>query len=372
MVAVKPVARWQIWLGKWLGLLLVNGSLLLLAGAGVFVLLQWRAGRLPEKEQAILRNEIFVARSSIREAAPNVEADLARQLAKVPNFPSMPAEQQVQVRTQVRESIKAQYQVVPPNHQRRWNIELGLRRHLLKDQPLFLRAKFHAAQTNATGTYLGLWWFGPPEQPRARRLDPSLATDTFHEVPIPPNMFDENGRLTIQFENRNSSSLIFPLRDDLEVLYREGGFALNYFRGLGIIFCWLALLAALGLASASLLSFPVAAFCSLSLLMVALSSGTLTSVVQEGGLAGPDHETGAMSTGWIDALVLPVFRVLLSVVNLVQSVSPVEALSTGRSITWGQLGQAFGQVVLLLGGFFAGVGVICFMRRELATAQGTH
>src|SRR5512146_1197811 len=32
MVVVKPIARWQIWVGKWLGILAVNAMLLILAG----------------------------------------------------------------------------------------------------------------------------------------------------------------------------------------------------------------------------------------------------------------------------------------------------------------------------------------------------
>src|SRR5881398_3036419 len=55
MVAVKPIARWQIWLGKWLGLLLLNAALLALAGGSVFALLQWRAHRLPADQQTVLR-----------------------------------------------------------------------------------------------------------------------------------------------------------------------------------------------------------------------------------------------------------------------------------------------------------------------------
>src|SRR6266568_4940156 len=47
VVATKPIARWQIWLGKWLGLVSLNAVLLALAGACVFGLLQWRASRLP-------------------------------------------------------------------------------------------------------------------------------------------------------------------------------------------------------------------------------------------------------------------------------------------------------------------------------------
>ena len=45
---------------------------------------------------------------------------------------------------------------------------------------------------------------------------------------------------------------------------------------------------------------------------------------------------------------------------------------TGRSITWGQLAQAFGQIVLLLGGIIGGIGIAVFNRRELATAQGNQ
>jgi len=35
VVAVKPIARWQIWLGKWLGLMSLNAALLALSGASV-------------------------------------------------------------------------------------------------------------------------------------------------------------------------------------------------------------------------------------------------------------------------------------------------------------------------------------------------
>ncbi|MGI8966360.1 MAG: ABC transporter permease, partial [Limisphaerales bacterium] len=73
MVVVKPIARWQIWLGKWLGILSLNALLLTIAGSSVFFLLQWKAKKLPENEQAILRNEIFVARASMKEPIENIK-----------------------------------------------------------------------------------------------------------------------------------------------------------------------------------------------------------------------------------------------------------------------------------------------------------
>ena len=46
-VATKPIARWQIWLGKWLGIASLNASLLALAGGCIYGLLEWRATKLP-------------------------------------------------------------------------------------------------------------------------------------------------------------------------------------------------------------------------------------------------------------------------------------------------------------------------------------
>src|SRR5437588_2144698 len=66
VVAVKPIARWQIWLGKWIGLMSLNAALLALSGASVFALLQWRATRLPADQQEVLRREVLVSRGSAR------------------------------------------------------------------------------------------------------------------------------------------------------------------------------------------------------------------------------------------------------------------------------------------------------------------
>ena len=47
MVDVKPIARWQLWLGKWLGIMTLNATLLLLSAGSVYGTLLWRAGQLP-------------------------------------------------------------------------------------------------------------------------------------------------------------------------------------------------------------------------------------------------------------------------------------------------------------------------------------
>src|ERR1044071_5982298 len=75
VVATKPIARWQIWLGKWLGLMSLNAALLALSGASVYGLLQLRATRLPREQQEVLRSEILVARGSAKPESLNQRID---------------------------------------------------------------------------------------------------------------------------------------------------------------------------------------------------------------------------------------------------------------------------------------------------------
>jgi hypothetical protein len=375
VVAVKPIARWQIWLGKWLGIMLLNAALLLIAGGAVYGLLLWRSTRLSEDQQKILHNEVLVARGSAKPPSldKQIEAETDRVLAERLQKEPVGQADLKEVRKQIREQRKALRQVIPPGFVKEWKIDLGLARYHLKDQPLFMRVKFNAAQKSASGTYDAIWEFGVPQKTEVRRSTPlSQAADTFHEFQIPPNLFDESGVLTMRFYNVNDSALLFPLEDGVEVLYRQGGFGMNYLRGLGIIFCWMGVLAALGLASASFLSFPVAAFFSLGVLTMVLCSGTMANAVEEGTIVNYNAEKG--TKGWTpaDMVVLPMFKVALKVIGLAKDFSPVDALSTGRAITWEQLALAFAQIVLVLGGLLAAFGMTVFTRRELATAQGTQ
>jgi ABC-type transport system involved in multi-copper enzyme maturation permease subunit len=375
VVAVKPVARWQIWLGKWLGLVSLNAALLALAGLCVYSLLQWRATRLPAGEQVVLRREVLVSRGSAHEPSltSQIEQDtdqlLKQRLQKTPvgNFDV------AEVRKQILEQVKAVYQVVPPGYTREWKIDVGAARKQGPDRPIQVRIKFNSADRSPSGTFTALWAAGAAPKTRIQRLEPMrLAPDTFHEFEVPSNLIDDAGMLTITFLNANDTALLFPLEDGLELLYREGGFALNFARGLGIIFCWMALLATIGLTAASFLSFPVAAFFSMGILTLALSSGTLANAVSEGTLSGYNAEKGTPEHTPVDTVVIPIFQGVLTVINLAKQFSPIDSLSSGRSISWGQLGLAFSQIVLLLGGAFAVVGVAAFSRRELATAQGTQ
>ncbi|EEF60754.1 ABC transporter permease [Pedosphaera parvula] len=375
MVAVKPIGRWQIWLGKWLGIITLNAALLAISGFSIYGLLEYRAKKLPAEEQVKLRNEVLVSRGSAKEQnmAPVIEKETDKRFEERIKKSGTKGIDLKTVRQQISEQVKAELQVVPPNGVRPWVIHLGSAKDSLKNQPLYIRSKFNTADASASGTFYGQWQVGLPKKTAIWQSDVmSLAPETFHEFRIEPNLFDDKGDLYILFHNPNEVAMLFPLDEGMEVLYREGGFALNFARGLTIIFCWMALLAALGLAAASFLSFPVAAFVCVAVLTMVFSSGTLSNVVSEGTIMGYNEEKGTVGHSVLDQVMVPTFKGILQIINLARDFSPIDSLSTGRSITWTQLGLAAAQIVLLLGGILAVGGIFIFNRRELATAQGTN
>jgi len=372
VVTTKPIARWQIWIGKWLGIVSLNAVLLVISGLCLYGLLQWRATKLPADEQKVLHDQVLIARSSAKpdDISAKIDEYAGKLLEERLKQTQVTKADLPEVKRQITEQVKADYQLAAPGSGKLWRIKLGSAAKSLENEPLQLRIKFNAAQKSSSGTFYAVWQVGDPPHTKGvwRSEMQSLAPDTFHEIDIPPGLIDTNGVLTVAFGNPNNSALLFPIEDGMEVLYRDGGFGLNFARGLGIIFCWMALLAAVGLASASFLGFSVAALWSLTILLVALSSGTLANVVSEGSIDASAQSNTLLIT-ILDKIIVPIFRVALDVINFARDFSPIDSLSTGRTITWVDLGLAFAKIVLVLGGVCAVFGIFVFNRRELATAQ---
>jgi hypothetical protein len=375
MVVTKPVARWQIWVGKWIGLVSLNAVLLGMAGISIYAMLTYRYSQLPPVLQEELRSEVFVARAALKEKPQDIRADVERITAE--RIEGMGGDRTVapvdreEVRKQVQAKLVAEQTVVPPGYQRVWKIDVGTLSVASLQEQMQIRLKFQVARTNESGLYQGVLQVGPPETDKLKTTSATFAPGTFHEIPIPRNLVDDNGILTITFINPNDVGLMFPLDEGMEVLYRDGGFQVNFLRGLLIIFCWLALFAAVGLAAGSFLSFPVASLVAVAVFIVGMSSSTLQGVVDEGTFLGSDHDSGKPLNPALDFVMVPVFRLMLTVVNFSQGFSPVDSLSTGRSITWISVGRAFVQVVVFSGGCFALFGIWRFNRRELAASQAS-
>jgi ABC-type transport system involved in multi-copper enzyme maturation permease subunit len=372
LVCSKPIPRWQIWLGKWAGIVALDGALLVVCGFAVFALLQWKANSLKPEEQEKLRREVLVARNSVQEVIPSFEPRVQKMYEAAIKKPGVSETDHDFVKKQIRENLKQSMQYLRPGQQRRWVFELGSgAAERLKDKTLNLRTKIYGSEYSGSSEIFDFGWeIGPSENHQRQRFRNSFGAESFVTFDIEPNHIAPNGTLTVDVVNLNEKPVLFTLEEGLEVLYPVGTFGGNFARGVVIVWCWLGLLAAVGLFAASKLQFNVAAFVSFAILVFGLSSGTLKQVVEQGGIIGVSNESGTVvqATPLNQASVM-VYGSLKWVIDQVTGFDPVDALSTGRNITWARLGRAVAVVIGLAGGLFAGAGIFIFSRRELAAPQ---
>jgi hypothetical protein len=365
MVTSKPITRWQILGGKWLGIMGVNLLLLAFVGMGIQFFIEWRGQQLPERERIVLERDLLVARGVIGEELPDFQAiENDRYSRFIADNPALEHEQDA-VRDEFRKQIIAEFESVAPGYVRQWVIPAGPAADALKQGEATLRVEFQAGYNRRPKALSTAWEVGPRDG-KAQRLVTTLTTDTPHYLPLKNPELDADGNLIVQFHNYTDESFVFATGEGLQLLYRESGFASNLVRAFAILFCWLGLAAAVGLTAASKLNFNVAAFFAIGLIGSGMFSGTIQNVVEQGSVWSYYEGELNLLQKIVGMFMYVLIRLLHLFMGVVRDYSPIEALGTGRTIAWAQLATAFAHCWLLFGSLLGALGIYAFTRRELA------
>jgi hypothetical protein len=204
------------------------------------------------------------------------------------------------------------------------------------------------------------------------RLMPFVSpVDQFQVLPVPVELIDEDGRLEITVANYNpsnpnahiGSTISFPEKDGLEVLYQVDSFGPNFLRAIGVIAVKLMFLAMLGLATATFLSFPVA--CMLAFLVfggAAMSEYFLDSLKYFGNPNSPDVSYFQIVIKWLGYSFVTALRQFAQydvITNVVE----------GRLVSWLAVARCLGWIGLVWTGLALTAGWLIFRARELARVQ---
>ena len=427
MVAVKPIARWRVWLGKWLGIMLLNAALMVPTGLAIFFLINARAdsSELNDFEKAKLQNEVLVSRSSVREPKPDftlsrqraydysklveqgkadnqytpaeqalrmsvtqpehvlsLRPDYTRLIEQNENAPSYELIQQIEeLEHQALQVAKGSREIVLPGQVRNWFFQIDSSKvDRINENPIYLRFKFNAGDEYDPKSHLCMWSVGagtskrwPPDR---EFNEMTIGSSVFQELELPagivPDKGENRGLVNVSFANLNDKPILFLMEDGPMILYHDGGFGMNLLRGLMIIFFWLGLISAIGLMASSFLSFPVATFMSLGILLISASPGKLEQIIDEGGITGINHETGKKAeSSMIDGAAICCGSGAVKRTMSIGGYSPVGSLGNGRTITWATLFWAFFAIIVVMGGLIMALGAYMFHRKELALPNPT-
>ena len=147
---------------------------------------------------------------------------------------------------------------------------------------------------------------------------------------------------------------------DVSLLYRIGGFEMNYIRAVLLVFCQLVLLAAMTIFFGCFLSYPVVLMaCLLLLVMGALADWLFEDMLDPLAM-------WLDPANWMTASVVTGIKIFLP---SLKETSPAETLVDGVYIPWKQVGTAGIWFILVRTSLYLAVGCWVFHRREVARVQ---
>lgn len=366
LVMTKPVQALELWMGKWLGLLALNALLVGFSGAVTYGLLRWstRPAAHTQADAARLRDEILVARAVARAAVPDVQAAARQDLEGLRRDGRLPAgADPAQVLDQLVRARQYEACAVGPGLRRVRHFHLGFPPG--PDRPVYLQFKVSKSTMDMEDLPLR-WSAGPDEDRLLPAAEGRYKSDTPVTIPVPSAAFTPDGRLVLVCENLDPArTAFFHPEEGLELLAFRGTFAGNFLRALAVLFCRLAFLSALGLAAGAVFSFPVAAFVSISVLLITAMSGYASQESVMGMM--PSMAAGSTSPGgtFLRYLLLGLSRLTAPL----QVSGTLDRLATGRLVSWGYTASAFLSHVVISSGALALLSSALFRRRELAVGQ---
>lgn len=278
LVVTKPVTRFQILAGKWLGVCGLNLLIVVLCGAAIYGFATFLRTR-PEqfrRDRLKVRDVVWTARYAARPVVPpglheQARADVRGRVERGELEPGLEAGQ---VKARVDELL------------RRWRaVDSGdVRVYEFRDlapperEDTVIQVRFKAIATPLPADELvTLGWVFLDPQTGAPLHEPTYTTERSggrHQFLVTAASVIRDGQAALMvlnpYDPQNLTTVLFEGADSLQVLYKVASFESNFLKTLGFIGLRLALLSALGLFFGVFVSFPVACLCSAAFYLVCL------------------------------------------------------------------------------------------------------
>lgn len=370
LLFTKPVSRVQLWAGKWLGLVVLNGLLLALSAGATYAMLRWttRAGALNPEEQVLLRRDLLVARlevtphrDDLREAVER-ELDTALQAGHLPQDVS-PAEAMEQIES----VLLRQRFTVEPGRTGTWRFRLP--KLAADDRENLLSFRFTASRPGPQSIH-GTWSAGPPDRPALVEIEGDYLSGQRMNIPLPSHIAGQGLELVLSFANRDEEALsaFFNPRDGLRLLVYRGSFEGNLLRATLTLFCRLAFFAAIGVTAGALLSTPTALFAACAAALLLQSTGYIEDMAHRKIIFeththvhdGHEHEPGPA-----DMFFSRLFKTVNACVQPLRDPPVLDRLGTGLVVTWRDVARTLVFKVVLYTTLLATLASALLRRREI-------
>ena len=382
-VLTKPVSRVRYLAGKWLGICALNATVLAVGFLAVFVYVQFMRTRPAADllDAAAVREQVLVARVG---TFPQYETlDRERLLAAVDAAIDADAtlrsdiesgkRRELDVRAELATQKLAEFgsaqRSIEPGSGRTYTFR-GLADAKRANVPVTLKFEFHIGRDDTHETHPVIFRFAD-----GTWIDRKYVPAQPSFITIPAEVIGDDGALAVEvmnvgFDGQGFMPGALPMNfddDGIEVMHRVGSFEANFVRAALVDWAKLVFLAALGVATASILSFPVATLLSFTIFITASMSAYLAIALDRFSAPG-DADLGVRA---FYAFVQVVAGGAQGALSAFGDAATTQDLVEGRVIPWSMVLKAIGLIAALWSGVAFLISWIGFSRKEIAIYSGT-
>jgi hypothetical protein len=366
LVATKPIRRFELVLGKFLGVVVLD-MLLLAIFSGIILgltwALPWIAKGTPEVQRQQADLEFFTARAVLTPGVDEqaIEQEVQRRYEQLVKDDQIPENMtRGQVFSQLRNQEIFRSKTCEPGREKIWEFDSVRTRD--PNDLLFVRYKYRIAGQGIDSQIAGAWQIGDIRPLKTGQypgtpifvVERTEATQTELEFAVPAACVAADGFVGVVFFNNPQINTQTIILDNLKVMYRTGSFEGNFFRVAGMILVRLVFLAALGVSVSTWLSFPVAVLICLA----AYTSGMINGFIMESFL-----NLSATMNMFYNFTIRPILWFLP---KFDEQFNPTAYLVEAKSLGWMFLAQAWGVTALIKSGLLLLIGMEVFRHREIS------
>lgn len=350
-VATKPVRPWEIWAGKWLGIMAINTALLALSFAATAFLLP-RAGRGDEGETSSNWRSVYQPIAPIPEDRELEARALLEERIRSGAYPTnVPIDAALRA---IRQELLVRSSTVAPGRRKDWRFDLP--RAIERGETV--RIRFHASPSQLHMAAVQGRWIAATREREVWQKPMSFIPNTVQTLDVAGAELAGARVVTISFVNEDSANntLVFDPAEGMRLLLPAGDFAANYVRAWLLLLMRLGFLTAVGVTAGALFSVPVALFMAVSFLLTAQLAAYTAEFPAEGeGVIAFFERIGDILRVALRPLTPP----------------PVlDWVATGTLVDSASLLRVFFVQMILYGGGITALGAGVLSRRELALPQG--
>ena len=359
-VVTKPIRRFQLLLGKLLGVMILDIVLLVLFSALIYTFAVYmpKIFKATDEELIQVNNEFYTARAALDIPEVDVTGEVKERYEKLERLKRLPDLPREEILAELTKQAQLEKRAADVGGVLIW--EFDNVKPLTKS--MFIKFKYDVAVNPPDMQVYGRWYAGDPQYVKYGQKPPTPFYDnilkhsiqTFHEIEFPADVVPENGHLAIAFMNvsLNRTSITFP-PGALAILYKADTFTANFIRAVLLILFRLVFLACLSVLASTFVSMPVA----ILLCLVLFSTATISGFVIESfdSLSANMSMFYSYTIKWMIRF-LPQF----------DKFNPTKFLIQARLLSWSVLAQCAVFMVFIKSSILLLLAFFIFSYREIA------